>query len=192
MRNYFYSLPKELQELILYKNKSEESVQLIKKSYERYRIKKSELISSLIYDLRERNNCWRFRNPMIDTHEITVYGELISIYPEDIDDISPSDPYTTRILELINRLIIGSEFFGNNPIICIYLWNRFLWALAMGLLRDEYVSNMGYRYFEKNMELYYELRLKTGQYALQYDINLLNLSPSLFILEKFDATDFED
>jgi len=192
MRNYFYSLPKELQELILYKNKSEESVQLIKKSYERYRIKKSELISSLIYDLRERNNCWRFRNPMIDTHEITVYGELISIYPEDIDDISPSDPYTTRILELINRLIIGSEFFGNNPIICIYLWNRFLWALAMGLWRDEYVSNMGYRYFEKNMELYYELRLKTGQYALQYDINLLNLSPSLFILEKFDATDFED
>jgi hypothetical protein len=51
---------------------------------------------------------------------------------------------------------------------------------------------MGYKYFEKNMELYYELRLKTGQYALQYDINLLNLSPSLFILEKFDATDFED
>ena len=192
MRNYFYSLPKELQELILYKNKSEESVQLIKKSYERYRIKKSELISSLIYDLRERNNYWRFRNHMIDTHEITVYGELISIYPEDIDDISPSDPYTTRILELINRLIIGSEFFGNNPIICIYLWNRFLWALAMGLWRDEYGSNMGYRYFEKNMELYYELRLKTGQYALQYDINLLNLSPSLFILEKFDATDFED
>jgi len=192
MRNYFYSLPKELQELILYKNKSEESVQLIKKSYERYRTKKSELIPSLIYDLRERNNCWRFRNPMIDTHEITVYGELISIYPEDIDDISPSDPYTTRILELINRLIIGSEFFGNNPIICIYLWNRFLWALAMGLWRGEYVSNMGYKYFEKNMELYYELRLKTGQYALQYDINLLNLSPSLFILEKFDARDFED
>ena len=72
------------------------------------------------------------------------------------------------------------------------LWNRFLWALAMGLWRGEYVSNMGYRYFEKNMELYYELRLKTGEYALQYDINLLNLSPSLFILEKFDATDFED
>jgi len=192
MKNYFYDLPKELQELIIYKNKSKESGQLIKKSYERYRIKKSELIPSLIYDLRERNNCWRFRNPMIDTHEITAYGELISIYPEDIDDISPSDPYTTRILELINRLIIGSEFFGNKPILCIYLWNRFLWALAMGLWRGEYVSNMGYKYFEKNMELYYQLRLKTGEYALINDINLLNLSPSLFMLEKFDPTDFED
>lgn len=192
MRNYFYSLPKELQELILYKNKSKESAIIIKRYYERYRIFKKEIIPTLIYDLRVRNNCWRFRNPIIDSHEITVYGELISIFEEDIDDISRSDPYTTRILELINRLIIGNEFFGNNAIICIYLWNRFLWALAMGLWRGEYVSNMGYKYFEKNMELYYELRLKTGQYALINDINLLNLSPSLFILEKFDSTDFED
>ena len=42
------------------------------------------------------------------------------------------------------------------------------------------------------MELYYELRLKTGHYGLQYDINLLTLSPSLFILEKFDPTDFAE
>lgn len=187
MGNYFYSLPTELQHYILYLNESSEAVELIKKNYKKYRIKKKELIPLLINDLRERNNCWFFKNPMIDTLDSNV-----AIFSEDIDDISPSDPYTTRILELINKLIIGNEFYGNNPLICVYLWNRFLWALAMGLWRGEFVSNMGYKYFEVNMELYYELRLKTGHYGLQYDINLLTLSPSLFILEKFDPTDFAE
>ena len=180
MHNYFYSLSPDLQNFIIYINKSLESVIKIKNCYKRYIKRKVDLIPCLINDLRLRNNCWKFRNPMIDAHESNFNGELIPIIPEDIDDISPTDPYTNRILILINRLIIGNEFYGKNPLICQQLWNRFLWALAMGIWRNEYTSNMGYSYFEKSSKLYYDLRLKTGNYAFKYNSSLLNLSP-LFI-----------
>ena len=187
MDNYFFLLPIELQKYIIYLNESHEAVELIKKNYRKYRIKKKELIFLLINDLGKRNNCWLLKNSIIN-----VFDNNMTLFSQDINCISPSDPYTTIILRLINRLIVGNEFFGNNPLISLYLWNRFLWALTIGLCKDNFSSNSGYKYFEFNMELYYDLRLKTGHYALQYDIKLLNLLPSLFIIEKFDSRDFED
>ena len=181
--NYFYQLPKELQEYIHYINNSWWALMVIKKNVKNQIEKKESLIPKLIWDLRERNNCWKFRNPMIDN---------MVTYPQDIDTISPHDKYTYKILEQLDKLIIGNEFFGNKPIVCIYLWNRFLWAIAMGLWDEEYSGNYGnYSYYDKSMEMYYNLRIKLAKFALINDISILNLAPSL-VMEKFDPSDFID
>ena len=181
--DYFHQLPPDLQIYIHYINKSEWALEVIKKNINNQMEKKESLIPKLIFDLRERNNCWRFRNPMIDG---------IATYAQDIDTISPSDKYTYKILKQLDKLIIGNEFFGNTPIVCIYLWNRFLWAIAMGLFREEYADNYGnYSYYDKSMEMYYNLRIKLARFALINDISILNLAPS-FVMEKFDPSDFID
>lgn len=181
--DYFHNLPKELQEYIYFINSSKWAKKIILQNLKDQIDKKKTLIPNLILDLRKRNNCWRFRNPMI---------EGVAIFPEEIDTISPNDKYTFIILKQLNKLIIGNEFFGEKPILCIYLWNRFLWAIAMGLFEEQYADNYGnYSYYDKSMEMYYNLRIKLSRFALINDLKILNLAPSMLI-EKFDPTDFLD
>ncbi len=191
MSNYFFSLPLDLQNYINYINLSIEAIEKIKQFYKRDKINKRDLIYRLINDLKIRNDSIKYKNPMTKPMLNTnIFGDLTYIFPKEIDDISPHDPYTKIVLKLINKLIIGNELFGEDSLISIKLWNRFLWGLAIALWNGEYDSNMGHNDFDINLELYYKLRLKTAEYALQYNIKILNYLPSLSLLDFVSIDNF--
>ena len=179
--NYYSKLPNEIKEYIQNIIKKD-TIDKLKVFRLKNREEKKMLIYKLIWDLRVRNNCWRFENPIIDSDGINTPF----IQNGQYNIISINDPYTERILSIIDDLIKGNEFFGDEPLLSITLWNRFLWALSMGIWEDSDNSKI----FTYTENLYYSLRTKTARGALMNNgISLFNLAPPL--IEKIPLSELE-
>ena len=180
--DYYSKLPSEIQDYIqnIIKN---DTIIYLKKYREKNRNKKKILINNLIWDLRVRNNCWKFENPMIDSYGINNPF----VENNEFNIISINDPYTEKILIIIDNLITGNEFFGETPLLSIILWNKFLWALSIGIWKQ---SNNITSLFSETENIYYSLRTKTARGALMNQgINMFNFAPPL--IEKIPLNELE-
>jgi len=166
--DYYSRLPNEIKEYIQNIIKKD-TIKKLQKFRIKNREEKKKLLYKLMWDLSERNNCWIFKEPIIGRHRINhPYIECKNI-------INTNDLYTEKILYIINDLINVKEFFRENSIISFSIWNKFLWAISMGIWYN--INNNLYTISEN---LYCSLRTKTVQGAkLNSEINLFNLAPSL-------------
>ena len=172
MPNYFFNLPEEIRAFIYDIIKREAAI-TIQKNWRNQEKIKEDLIPKLILDLIIRNNCLKFNNPL--TSFLNIRRE------KDIDTISPTDKFTYIVLNKIDKLINGNEFFGKNAIFCPLEWNKFLWIISMGIWEYEYESNFGQIYYNLVENLYHSLRTKTARGAiLNEGISEFNKAPPLF------------
>lgn len=165
--NYYYKLPLELQNYIQNIIK-EETIKDIKKYKIKNIIEKRNFLIQLIRDLRARNHWTKY-----------ITDSTINPNNYSIKIICISDPYTERILNLMDNLIItGNELFGDNSMylikfneifeifeedaVCpIKLWISLLWSIACSIWEE---NKNNYRNYYTNTEiLYYSLRNKTAR-----------------------------
>lgn len=183
--DYYSKLPLELQNYIQNIIK-EETIKDIKKYKIKNKIKniieKKNFLIQLIWDLRARNSWTKY-----------ITDSIINPNNYSIKIICISDPYTERLLNIMDNLIItGNELFEDNSVylikfnelsednsVClIKLWISLLWSIACSIWEE---NKNTYRNYYTNTEiLYYSLRNKTVRGALMNGaINEFSTAPPL-------------
>jgi len=164
--DYYSKLPLELQNYIQNIIK-EETIKDIKKYKIKNIIKKKNFLIQLIWDLRARNSWTKY-----------ITDSTINPNNYSIKIICISDPYTERILNIIDNLIItGNELFEDNAV-CSILWISFLWSISCSIWEEN--KNTYRNYYTNTETLYYSLRNKTVREALMNGaINELSRVPPL-------------
>ena len=122
----------------------------------------------LIWDLRARNSWTKY-----------ITDSIINPNNYSIKIICISDPYTERLLNIMDNLIItGNELFEDNSVCLIKLWISLLWSIACSIWEE---NKNTYRNYYTNIEiLYYSLRNKTARGALMNGaINEFSTAPPL-------------